>query len=178
LGAIGFLAAVTLLGLGLGAASAGASESPLSWQPPTAFDHGQPLGGGAPINAVSCPTTSFCAMADQHGNVLTSHDPIGGWSAWTITRADAASTQTLGGGWDGALTLISCPSEALCAAADSLGNVLSSTDPAGPAASCGADAPEHAGGCVPRIFGADRPLVPVCHLVCRDQRPSADRHLD
>lgn len=108
-----------------------ASQPPLSWASPAAFDHGEPLGAGTAVNAISCPTATFCAMVDQHGNVLTSSDPSGGWSAWTISHVNLASHQVLGGSWEGAMTAVSCPSQGLCVAADSFGNVFSTTDPTG-----------------------------------------------
>src|SRR5262249_39773051 len=56
----------------------------------------------------ACPSTAFCAGIDDQGNAVTSTDPLGGSSAWSITNIELP----------GRLRAISCPSETLCVATD------------------------------------------------------------
>lgn len=84
-----------------------------SWQRVRSGD-GQALGG------VSCPSVSLCVAVDSGGDVLTSTDPSGVGSAWTLARVDGSR---MGG--------LTCPSVSLCVALDDAGNVLTSTDPTG-----------------------------------------------
>jgi hypothetical protein len=74
------------------------------------------------LTAVSCASTSFCAVTDNSGDVVTSTNPAGGKSAWhsrvVMTPADY-------------LTQISCPSKSSCTAVDQHGDLLYSTNPAG-----------------------------------------------
>jgi hypothetical protein len=52
--------------------------------------------------------------------VITSTNPTGGASTWTIAKVDTAAIED-----------ISCPSVSLCVAVDNIGNVLTSTNPTG-----------------------------------------------
>lgn len=101
--------------------TASASQAPtLTWTAP------QPIGNGAAINTVSCPTTSFCAATDTNGDVLTTADPAGGpgtWSSVNLVPQGLVDNDTD--------ILISCPSASLCVASDISGNVYVSTDPTG-----------------------------------------------
>ena len=79
------------------------------------------VGGTTGLNAISCPSTSFCAAVDDYGNVLTSTSPTGGAGAWSVANIDGSKR----------LYGISCPSASLCVAGDIDGNVLTSTNPTG-----------------------------------------------
>ena len=68
-------------------------------------------------------STTLCVAVDDNGNVVTSTDPTGGASAWTVTQ--------LGSSLNGNFTAISCPSTTLCVAVDNAGDVITSTDPTG-----------------------------------------------
>lgn len=73
----------------------------------------------APLDAISCPSTSFCVAADTAGDVVSSTNPSGGASTWTTTKIDSHE-----------LTAVSCASVYLCVAGDgdgTNGNVLSGT---------------------------------------------------
>jgi hypothetical protein len=72
------------------------------------------------INALSCPTTTFCLAADTLGAVDWSTHPTGGLGAWHATRID-----------DAALVAVSCRSADFCLAADRAGHTYLSTDPTG-----------------------------------------------
>jgi hypothetical protein len=78
-------------------------------------------GGGV----VSCPTVSFCAIAEtglgSDGRIFTSTDPIAGAGAWHAIRPPGAGT----------LAAISCPTVALCVAVNQSGDVITSRDPIG-----------------------------------------------
>lgn len=78
--------------------------------------------------AVSCPSPSFCAVADDRGNVLIATEPTGEIAAWMKVPLDteAVEHETSFGFVD-----VSCPSASFCAAIDSIGNVFTSTDPTG-----------------------------------------------
>jgi len=104
------------------AAGGGGSAPALSWTAP------QPIGRGAPINSLSCPTTSFCAATDTLGDVLTTADPAGGPGTWTTTPVVPEGVAA-----DSSF-IVSCPSTTLCVASDFNGDVYASTDPTGGAA--------------------------------------------
>lgn len=80
--------------------------------PPNLLTWGQSfaIDGSSALNAVSCPTSDFCAAVDDHGRVFLYR--AGGWSP--------------PGDIDGAqpLTSVSCPSSAFCVAVDQEGNAL------------------------------------------------------
>jgi hypothetical protein len=69
---------------------------------------------------VACPTTSLCVAVDGQGDAVTSTDPTGGPSAWTIALITGA---------DG-LNGLACPSVSLCVAVGGQ-TVATSTDPTG-----------------------------------------------
>jgi hypothetical protein len=102
----------------------GSSSVPvLSWSAP------HPIAGGAAINSISCPTTSFCAGTDTNGDILTTADPGAGSSSWTTTNLineGAIDNDTS--------FAVSCPSATLCVASDFNGDVYVSTNPTGGAA--------------------------------------------
>ena len=75
----------------------------------------------AGLAALSCPSRGLCVAVDRAGDVVTSTDPAGAVSAWSIAKLDGA----------GALTSVACPSVSLCVAVDASGDVLSSGDPTG-----------------------------------------------
>jgi len=85
----------------------------------------------ANLAAVACPTTSLCVAVDDQGNVVTSTDPTAGPSAWTLRNVGIESQNPT----DGTVPppTISCASTHLCAIANYLGYVDTSTNPAGPA---------------------------------------------
>jgi len=72
------------------------------------------------LNSVSCPTSSFCAIAGGY-EVLTSTDPAGGASTWVEHGIPNLN---------GHLESISCPTEQLCVVEDQVGEVFASRDPA------------------------------------------------
>jgi Bacterial Ig-like domain (group 3) len=98
-----------------------AGASPLTWAAPVLIDHQPPFAGNG-INGVSCPTTSFCVAVDTAGNVLTSTNPTGPASAWTVSN--------LSGKGMGA---VSCPTTGLCVATSGGlgGTIYTSTNPTG-----------------------------------------------
>jgi hypothetical protein len=75
------------------------------------------------MTGVSCPTSGLCVAVDQVGNVVTSSNPTGGASAWTVVHVVASF-----------LTGVSCPTVDLCIAVDGNGNVVTSSKPSGAAA--------------------------------------------
>jgi hypothetical protein len=79
----------------------------------------RPVTHRSTLNAISCPTVSFC-VATSNADVLVTDRPSGGYASWRAIRIDNAY-----------LTSVSCASRSLCAATDSAGRVLVSTDPAG-----------------------------------------------
>jgi hypothetical protein len=82
---------------------------------------------GGRLNAVSCPSPSFCAAVSYEGFIYVSTDPTGGAEAWSPTVINEGHGNTH-------LTAVSCPSPSFCAAVSggykASGKVLTSTDPA------------------------------------------------
>jgi len=76
---------------------------------------------------VSCPTASLCVAVSGErytsGKVLTSTDPTGATSAWTVTQLDESLD----------LRGVSCGTPTLCVAVAQQGRLLSSTNPTGDA---------------------------------------------
>jgi hypothetical protein len=101
-----------------------------SWS--SGFQLYQPRYG---VSALSCASASLCVAVDDDGNVVSSSDPTGGPSAWTIAPIAPGPTYLLD---------VSCPTDTFCAIASRKG-VLVSDDPAGGAstwASSTVDAPD------------------------------------
>lgn len=93
----------------LGAPPPARAAAPLSWS-------AGPSIGGAAVDGISCPTSSFCLAVDGTGEVFTG-DPLAG-SPWEPAVATASSLES-----------ISCASESMCIAVDHAGEVLRSSDP-------------------------------------------------
>jgi hypothetical protein len=72
------------------------------------------------FTALSCPSVTLCVALTRQGDVVTSIDPIGGASAWKVTRL-AGSTM---------LDSASCASRALCVVGGGSDSVFVSHDPA------------------------------------------------
>ena len=58
-------------------------------------------------------------IMDASGNVVTSSNPAGGATAWTLTNAGVDAFNYVSG--------VSCPSSGLCVAVDRSGNVVTGT---------------------------------------------------
>jgi hypothetical protein len=121
-------AVLLALVVGLTASSTQAYASSLSWSDPAFVDHPNALSGVA-LSGIDCPSTGLCVAVDDSGNVVTSTNPIGGASAWTVTKIDSYFMA------NNILEGISCPSTGLCVAVDINGNILTSTEPTGDASS-------------------------------------------
>ena len=78
------------------------------------------MAGGGGLAGISCPVVSLCVAVDGAGNVVTSVDPTGPASAWTVSRVATGAE----------LAAVSCASASLCVAAGG-GVVLTSTRPTG-----------------------------------------------
>jgi hypothetical protein len=79
------------------------------------------------LKGVSCPTTQLCVAVSIQGKILTSTDPTGPASAWSV--ADLTPT-----GPNIHLYGVSCPTSGFCAAVAGGGKIATSTDPTGGAA--------------------------------------------
>ena len=97
------------------------AESQLVWGPAVPVDLLPAPARGIALNRVSCATPSLCVAVDSAGNVVTSTDPSGGTSAWTVTPVDVPHD----------IRDVSCVAPSVCVAVDENGNILSSTDPTG-----------------------------------------------
>ena len=75
-----------------------------------------------PMNTLSCPSVSLCVAGDGAGNILSSTNPAGGPTAWSLTSV--LSNESFS-------SAISCPSISLCVAVGFAGDVLTSIDPTG-----------------------------------------------
>jgi putative Ig domain-containing protein len=96
------------------------------------------------IDGVSCPSSSFCATADSAGNISTSTDPASKSAIWKTTNVNSGIAINPGGSYF--LEDIACPSTALCVAVDSVGNVLTSTNPLSGSPTWTAAKADNAGG--------------------------------
>jgi hypothetical protein len=75
---------------------------------------------------------SLCVAGDWDGDVVTSTDPTGGGSAWSVAYVDTDLESGLTGlDTQTAIAGVSCASVSLCVANDGVGNVLTSQDPTG-----------------------------------------------
>lgn len=83
------------------------------------------------LDALSCPSVSFCVAGDWEGDVVTSTDPTGGSSAWTASYVDPDEEGVHGGSIQAPVSNISCASTSLCAASDGTGGLVTSSNPAG-----------------------------------------------
>jgi hypothetical protein len=90
-----------------------------SWSQPRPLDRYVPFEEPRSLDAISCPSPSFCAAVDQSGHVLTTADPRGDARSWL-------SSEVLPGA---RLKSISCPEISFCAAVDETDDVVTSTDP-------------------------------------------------
>ena len=104
---------------GARASSAGGCRHVAAWAGPFRIDAQAPFVQPYAADQISCPTTTFCASADDHGNVITTTDPAGS-SAWQVTPIAAVDD----------LTGMSCPTASFCVATG-MGLVATSTDPTG-----------------------------------------------
>jgi hypothetical protein len=110
--------AVAIAGTTLGLAP---SEARAGTVPPPTWSAPHWVSGMHEIVSVSCPSTSLCVAVDDDGDVMTSTNPAGGASAWTVADIDGTDQ----------INSLSCPSTSLCVAVDTVGNILTSTDPTG-----------------------------------------------
>ena len=119
------------------------------------------LAGPLELRGISCPSPVFCvAVGDDgdqirpgpadHGEILTSTDPLGGvWQAVQVA------------GSPGNLYGVGCPSPALCVTGNALGDLLVSTEPTGPSIAW----PASDGGGSVQLTDADCPAVTRCIAV-------------
>jgi hypothetical protein len=85
-----------------------------------------------PLDAIACPSVSLCVAGDWDGDVVTSTDPTGGSSAWSVAYVDRNAESGLTGlDPQASIAEVSCPSVSFCAASDPTGEVLTSQDPTG-----------------------------------------------
>lgn len=92
------------------------------------------VDGANYLSGVSCASASLCTAVDLAGNAVVSTNPTGGPAAWQVFSLEGmlGALGSFPGRLTGAfLSGISCPSQSLCVAVDSSGDIVSSTDPAG-----------------------------------------------
>ena len=92
--------------------------SRLTWAAPVRVDNPASFHGVGLVG-VSCVSSGLCVVADDNGNVVTSTNPTGGPSAWTVTNVDVSVSPNSNGP---RLIGVSCPTSSLCVAVDSAGN--------------------------------------------------------
>lgn len=111
--------------------------------------------GGRGIKGVSCASSSFCIAVDFAGDVLSTANPTGGAGAWSLSRVDLSSSGYLGAN---PIYDVSCASQSLCVAVDFVGDVLTSTSPAGGAGAWTVTNIDHHNA----IFGVSCALPSLC----------------
>jgi hypothetical protein len=120
---------VALTGGGLAPAPASA----LTWSSPVPVAHRHPVAVYGILGAISCPSARLCIATDNFGNVLSSTAPT--TSAWSTASLVAAGVLTKPPGiFPSWLFGVACPSSRLCVGLSEQGQIVSSRDPAGPAA--------------------------------------------
>ena len=77
---------------------------------------------------MSCPTASLCVAVDLFGNTLTSTNPTGGASSWTLHKVTSYGNGEVEG-----ITAVGCPTTGLCFASFA-GVPYESKDPSSPSA--------------------------------------------
>jgi hypothetical protein len=75
-------------------------------------------GGTSGLGAISCPSSSYCAVVAE-GELFSSSEPTGGVATWTASTLPET------------LDDISCASPTFCAGTNQTGEVFTSTDPTG-----------------------------------------------
>jgi hypothetical protein len=85
-------------------------------------------GAAVDMLDVSCPSTALCVAIDHAGDVVTSTDPGAASPTWTVSHVDS---NTVGAYTADSLLAVDCPTTSLCVATDAVGDVVTSTDPAG-----------------------------------------------
>jgi hypothetical protein len=95
------------------------ATAPLYWSSPIAVDPGFGFYG------ISCPSTSLCVTADDHGNIATSTNPTAA-GTWSLANIESLEL-TMVGSSDGG---VSCASTSLCVVA-ARGEIVASTTPTG-----------------------------------------------
>jgi hypothetical protein len=89
------------------------------------------------LKDLSCPSPSMCVGIGGDATVIASRNPTGGATAWTAVKV--AGLPVCGPRGEGSLpcglTGVSCPTETFCAAVDTVGNLITSRNPSGGAAS-------------------------------------------
>jgi hypothetical protein len=117
----------------------------------SAFVSGDPSAGAAgwrasaidpghALTGIACPTASLCVATDDDASVVTSTDPTGGASAWTRSTIDNQVSESCVKYGDepcppASFSGVSCPSSALCVAADDFGYAWTSVSPGAGASS-------------------------------------------
>jgi hypothetical protein len=115
---------------------------------------------------VSCPTANFCAASGSENLVVTSTDPTGGPGAWNPVfvgdgRFPTGSVPAISGRQ---IQGISCPSEGLCVAVSSVGQIYASTDPTGPGSAWSVTEPKPTGENL-HFYGVSCPTEALCVAV-------------
>jgi hypothetical protein len=112
-----------------------AGQGSKNWTLDTLVPTGYDYYANPTITAVSCPwSTTTCVATDNYGNVFTSTNPAGGTSTWgQPVQVDPSPTPPNQYAIDAGYTLtsISCPYTSMCAAGDTQGNIVYSTNPTG-----------------------------------------------
>lgn len=117
------VALALLLALTAGIAPSAFAASSLYWSSPSVIDTHT-------VNRLTCPSATLCVGLDNIGDVVTSTDPTGGPSAWSLAKVDNEPEPPYTE--PNALNDVSCPRPAgsLCVAVGE-GGVFTSTNPTG-----------------------------------------------
>lgn len=89
-----------------------------------------PVGDGATLTGVSCPSDELCVAVDGQGGFTFTTDPGAAAPTWSEPRTVDERVSGGGGVTKVRLEAISCPSDELCVAVDALGAVIHTTQPA------------------------------------------------
>ena len=131
--------------------SFGTGASAIAWEAPESVDHllYPQFGIGNDILTVSCPSASLCVAGDNAGDILVKTQPQGTWTVSLVDPHPDARNQPCpsgalfcgfnckgsvctGAGNRTGIDSVSCPTVSFCAAVDTEGYVLTSTNPSDP----------------------------------------------
>jgi hypothetical protein len=144
---------------GCGMSPGGVDELGVDTSGFTAWHASEQVETGQPLLDVTCPAADFCLAVDGHGNAATTGEPTGPASAWAVAKVApsfagvgchgstlcvglfggaVSTTTTPAGQWSTPVSVVAatlndvaCPADNLCAAVDSVGDVVTTTNPTG-----------------------------------------------
>ncbi len=167
-GALAAVASFSVLALATCACPALAASPPAPQTPQWQATQLPGSAAGLFLLNVSCPSASFCVATGTQNLIASSTDPTGGPGAWNVVYAGEGRYESSPGAppviTNRQVQGVSCPTSGLCVAVTTLGQILSSTDPTGPA-SAWKVTEVSATGANTHLYGVSCPTESLCVAV-------------